>query len=102
MLKKLQDYLIYLDDESTSDPSLAVIIVSCICTIIGILTLIGCIKLIASTIEFESLSFSVFVTTFLLFGVSLLVGFLAAIIPFTIIAKWIDEEKDRRKEAKRK
>lgn len=101
MLKKLQDYLIYLDKESTSDPSLAAIIVGCVCAIIGILTLVGCIKLIAS-IEFDAISFSTIITNLLLFGVSLIVSFLAAIIPFSIIAKWVDDEIERRKEAKRK
>ena len=100
MLKKLQDYLIYLDEEGTGDPSFAAIIVGCISAIIGILTLVGCIKLIAS-IGFDELSFSVIITNLLLFGVSLIVSFLAAIIPFSIIAKWIDDEKDRRREAKR-
>lgn len=100
MLKKLQDYLIYLD-ESTSDPSPAAIIVGCVCAIIGILTLVGCIKLIAS-IEFDTFSFSVIITNLLLFVGSLIVSFLAAIISFSIIAKWVDDEKDRRREAKRK
>lgn len=94
MLKKLQDFLIYLDKETEDGVA---IVVGCVCAIIGILTFIGCIKLIAS-IEYDVISSLVIITNIFLYVISLIVSFLIAFISGAIIGKWIDDEETRRGE----